>query len=49
MSNTESLAENLSPASVDLITCAETLPLLKTDDAVRCVLTLPRPGGTLTI
>ncbi|KAI1409260.1 S-adenosyl-L-methionine-dependent methyltransferase [Hypoxylon sp. FL1857] len=49
LSSGEDLLEHHSPGSFDLITCAETFPLMDTQTALDNISTLLRPGGTLAI
>ncbi|KAI8950684.1 S-adenosyl-L-methionine-dependent methyltransferase [Xylaria longipes] len=45
----EDLLQHQSPGSFDLITCAETFPLMDTQIALDNIFTLLQPGGTLAI
>ncbi|KAI2609644.1 S-adenosyl-L-methionine-dependent methyltransferase [Hypoxylon fragiforme] len=49
LSSGEDLLQHHSPTSFDLITCAETFPLMDTLPALHNASTLLRPGGTLAI
>jgi SAM-dependent methyltransferase len=49
LSKGEDLSKHHSPNSFDLITCAETFPLMDTKQAMDNISTLLRPGGSLAI
>ncbi|KAI2619894.1 S-adenosyl-L-methionine-dependent methyltransferase [Hypoxylon sp. NC1633] len=49
LSSGEDLLQHHSPGSFDLITCAETFPLMDTHTALNNILTLLRPGGTFAV
>lgn len=49
LSSGEDLLQHHAPQSFDLITCAETFPLMDTEIALHNILTLLRPGGTMAI
>ncbi|KAI0855706.1 S-adenosyl-L-methionine-dependent methyltransferase [Xylaria cubensis] len=49
LSSGEDLCQHHPPGSFDLITCAETFPLLDTQIALDNMFTLLQPGGTLAI
>lgn len=49
LSSGEDLLQHHSPGSFDLITCAETFPLMDTETALDNIYTLLRPEGTLAV
>lgn len=49
LSSGEDLLQHHPPGSFDLITCAETFPLMDTQTALNNISTLLRPGGTLAV
>lgn len=49
LSSGEDLKQHFPPESFDLITCAETFPLMDTDEAFASILSILKPGGTLAI
>ncbi|ETS74998.1 hypothetical protein PFICI_13482 [Pestalotiopsis fici W106-1] len=49
LSSGEDLLQHHSPGSFDLITCAETFPLMDTQIALSNIFSLLRPGGTLAV
>lgn len=49
LSKGEDLKRHHPPGSIDLITCAETFPLMDLEQAMDSILTLLRPGGTLAL
>ena len=49
LSKGEDLIQYHEPESFDLMTCAETFPLLDLQQAQKTILTLLKPGGTLAI
>ncbi|KAI1465033.1 S-adenosyl-L-methionine-dependent methyltransferase [Daldinia caldariorum] len=49
LSSGEDLLQHHLPGSFDLVTCAETFPLMDTQTALDNISTLLRPGGTLAV
>lgn len=49
LSSGENLLQHHPPGSFDLITCAETFPLMDTQSALNNISALLRPGGTLAV